>query len=120
MKSRLFTVYDMKNDPGGRWAETDCGPMRLEHCVFYRRGDGSFELRIQVGWHAGSHYDGGEMVRAIPQAWLSLSWEAFLACFSDSFPACKYIVSAEDLRQAPGLREFLGIGSEKESRKALT
>ena len=106
-----FVVYDMSAEgtPMRFLPGNGSDPVRLEKYIFKKMKDGTFELEVQIGWHAGSHWDGSGFSRALPAEWFSLSWDDFLDALCEKYPADRYSYTKPELKYTEGLREFLGL-----------
>lgn len=109
----IHVVYDMfDGDAAVRTMTSTKGTpteSRLEKLIFRRRRSGGIEVFIQVGWWAGSHYDGGGGSTPIPQEWLALSWDGFLTRFCERRPEEECSFTKEEFLRMDGLRRFLGF-----------
>jgi hypothetical protein len=66
---------------------------------------GGFSAHVQ----AGNRSAGGSRTFFIPASYLKLPWEEFLDKYLDLIPPGPFYVGRDDLENAPGLKEFLGI-----------
>lgn len=109
----IHVVYDLFD--GGAGVRTMTSPdrspaeFRLEKLVFNRRRSGGIEVFIQVGWFAGSHYDGGGGSTPIPEEWLAQPWDGFLTRFCGRFPPEECSFTKAELMRMDGLKRFLGF-----------
>ena len=85
--------------------------IRLEKFIFNKRRSGKYELVMQIGWHAGSHWDGGSRRSEIPEEWLSDSWEEFLDILCEKSSDRDLFYSKIEFMASDGLKEFFGFGS---------
>ncbi|MBO4477075.1 MAG: hypothetical protein J5757_01975 [Lachnospiraceae bacterium] len=106
-----FAVYDMsKEDAPSRLLPSNGNtPVRLEKYIFKKMKDQTIELEIQVGWHAGTHWDGSGFSRTLPAEWFALRWDDFLDALCKKYPAEKYSYTKPELKNTEGLREYLGL-----------
>ncbi len=100
--------YEGKHTPEG---------MR-EWCSWYafnKMDDGTYQASLdEAWWWGGGHNDGGTITREIPEDWLDLPYEEFLENAVTLAAALHYGFTAEQLREKPGLREFLGYSQEND------
>ena len=77
--------------------------------AFNKKEDGMFEAELDEAWNEGGHYGGGSIRTEVPEAWLDLPWEDFLARLVTLSDASRYGFTPEDLRSKAGLKEFFGF-----------
>lgn len=99
----------MQKASEGRWRQERGQDFRLEHYYFHCHRNGSYEFEFQEGWREGGHYGGGTANNAIPEEWLSGSWEQFVNTFIEEYPASDYFVSGEELLRNEELKRFMGF-----------
>lgn len=108
-----YVMYDMIESSSAPLTITidKGGPLRLEKFVSIKRRSGKYELVMQIGWHAGTHWDGGSRCSEIPKEWLSHSWEEFVDTLCEKNRDRDLFYSKNDFMASEGLREFFGFGS---------
>lgn len=106
-----YTVFDLfqKGSQNKIIIRPNGQDFRLEKYEFQKYQNGDILFVYQVGWYAGSHYDGGYSRNTIPEEWLRLSWNEFLDNFCKRFPPYECYYSRDDLAQMNKLRTFLGF-----------
>ena len=106
-----FVVYDLSAEgtPMRFLPANGSDPVRLEKYIFKKMKDGTVELEVQIGWPAGSHWDGSGFSRTLPTEWFSLPWDDFLDALCKAYPAEKYSYTKPELKNTEGLREYLGL-----------
>ena len=107
-----YVMYDMtKGGPAPVITKDKADVLRLEKFVFNKRKSGKYEFVMQIGWHAGSHWDGGSRCSKIPEEWLSLSWGEFLDKLCEENKDRDLFYSKNEFMASDGLKEFLGFES---------
>ena len=77
--------------------------------AFNKMDDGTYEAELdEAWWWGGGHNDGGTIHTEIPEEWLELPYEDFLAKVVTLAAAAHYGFTPELLLARPGLREFFG------------
>ena len=106
-----FVVYDMsrKGAPERLLPINGSSPVRLEKYIFKKMKDQTIELEVQVGWHAGTHWDGSGSSRTLPAEWFALTWDDFLDALCKEYPAEHFSYTKLELKSTEGLCEYLGL-----------
>lgn len=106
-----FVVYDLsaEDTPMRFLPGNGSDPVRLEKYIFKKMKDGTVELEVQIGWPAGSHWDGSGFRRTLPTEWFSLPWDDFLDALCEKYPPERYSYTKPELKYTQGLREYLGL-----------
>lgn len=104
---KRYALYDLfREGAGPRMVDEK---VRLEKYAFIKRKSGSVEVELQVGWPAGTHYDGAGRCFKIEEGWLGLSWDGFLDRLFENYPANMYSFERYELEGDEGLKAFLGF-----------
>ena len=77
---------------------------------FNKKDDGMYEAELDEAWcWGGGHNDGGTIRTEVPEEWLSLTYDEFLANVVTLASAAYYGFTAEILKNVEGLKAFFGF-----------
>ena len=111
---RSFTLYDFTKTDEPRFLGDPARDERLERYAFDKRNDGSFALTVQAGWPGSSgHRDGAGNSFTLPAEWFGGTFDGFLDCLEEKYPAASYGFGKEELAEISGLAAFLGFAEKK-------